>query len=49
MHEEILTDDQRVALAVLAQRGILPRFYLVGVLAAGFHMGHRLSIDFDRE
>lgn len=47
MHEEVLTDDQRGALAVLAQRGLLSRFYLVGGTAAALHMGHRLSIDFD--
>ena len=47
MHEEILTDDQRVALALLAELGVLRRTYLVGGTATALHAGHRLSIDFD--
>jgi hypothetical protein len=47
MHEEVLPDSQRRALAVLTQTGLLDRFYLAGGTAVALHLGHRMSVDYD--
>jgi hypothetical protein len=49
MHDEILSAEQKSALAVLAERKppALEPFYLAGGTALALHLGHRESLDFD--
>jgi len=45
MHDEILSDAQKVLLPLMAQ--FKREYYLVGGTAIALHIGHRRSIDFD--
>jgi len=47
MHQQLLTDPQRSALAVLGNQPALRSFYLAGGTGLALHLGHRESVDFD--
>jgi predicted nucleotidyltransferase component of viral defense system len=47
MRTNILTQEQKSALALLKDNGEVGKFYLAGGTALALHLGHRYSEDFD--
>ncbi len=47
MHDTILSESQKSALAVLSQQPAARTFYLAGGTALALQLGHRESLDFD--
>lgn len=47
MRTNILTQEQKSALAVLKDNAEVGKFYLAGDTALALHLGHRYSEDFD--
>ena len=49
MFEEVLQKDAERALALLEKSGLLKNAYLAGGTALALQIGHRISVDFEKD